>query len=409
MIKRVVITGRGTISSSGKNAEELWTNVSNGISGIKKIEAEEFSNLEIRIGGVISDYAIDQYLNQKEIKRTDRFTHFSVISSMQALSEASFDHKDFDLEKCGVMIGTGIGGIHSLIENQNIMEKKGSNRVSPLVVPKSIGNIAGGFVSIKTGFKDVTLCPISACASGNQAIGEAFLRIKYGLSEAILAGGAEASIVPIAFAGYNQMQALSTRNEQPNLASKPFDKNRDGFVMSEGAGIVFLEEFEHARSRGAKILGEIIGYGMTSDAYHMTTPHSEGASRAIQKALEMGKISANEIDYINAHATGTKVGDISESRAIKKVFGKHAEQLLISSTKSSTGHLLGAAGGIEAVISLKAMEYNILPPTINLTEPDKDCDLNYIPNNKIHHQANIILSNGFGFGGHNTSIIIRKL
>lgn len=328
---------------------------------------------------------------------------------MQALSEASFDHKDFDLEKCGVMIGTGIGGIHSLIENQNIMEKKGSNRVSPLVVPKSIGNIAGGFVSIKTGFKDVTLCPISACASGNQAIGEAFLRIKYGLSEAILAGGAEASIVPIAFAGYNQMQALSTRNEQPNLASKPFDKNRDGFVMSEGAGIVFLEEFEHARSRGAKILGEIIGYGMTSDAYHMTTPHSEGASRAIQKALEMGKISANEIDYINAHATGTKVGDISESRAIKKVFGKHAEQLLISSTKSSTGHLLGAAGGIEAVISLKAMEYNILPPTINLTEPDEDCDLNYIPNNKIHHQANIILSNGFGFGGHNTSIIIRKL
>lgn len=261
MIKRVVITGRGTISSSGKNAEELWTNVSNGISGIKKIEAEEFSNLETRIGGVISDYAIDQYLNQKEIKRTDRFTHFSVISSMQALSEASFDHKDFDLEKCGVMIGTGIGGIHSLIENQNIMEKKGSNRVSPLVVPKSIGNIAGGFVSIKTGFKDVTLCPISACASGNQAIGEAFLRIKYGLSEAILAGGAEASIVPIAFAGYNQMQALSTRNEQPNLASKPFDKNRDGFVMSEGAGIVFLEEFEHARSRGAKILGEIIGYG----------------------------------------------------------------------------------------------------------------------------------------------------
>ncbi|EPM6851139.1 beta-ketoacyl-[acyl-carrier-protein] synthase family protein [Enterococcus hirae] len=388
MIKRVVITGRGTISSSGKNAEELWTNVSNGISGIKKIEAEEFSNLETRIGGVISDYAIDQYLNQKEIKRTDRFTHFSVISSMQALSEASFDHKDFDLEKCGVMIGTGIGGIHSLIENQNIMEKKGSNRVSPLVVPKSIGNIAGGFVSIKTGFKDVTLCPISACASGNQAIGEAFLRIKYGLSEAILAGGAEASIVPIAFAGYNQMQALSTRNEQPNLASKPFDKNRDGFVMSEGAGIVFLEEFEHARSRGAKILGEIIGYGMTSDAYHMTTPHSEGASRAIQKALEMGKISANEIDYINAHATGTKVGDISESRAIKKVFGKHAEQLLIS---------------------LKAMEYNILPPTINLTEPDEDCDLNYIPNNKIHHQANIILSNGFGFGGHNTSIIIRKL
>lgn len=367
MIKRVVITGRGTISSSGKNAEELWTNVSNGISGIKKIEAEEFSNLETRIGGVISDYAIDQYLNQKEIKRTDRFTHFSVISSMQALSEASFDHKDFDLEKCGVMIGTGIGGIHSLIENQNIMEKKGSNRVSPLVVPKSIGNIAGGFVSIKTGFKDVTLCPISACASGNQAIGEAFLRIKYGLSEAILAGGAEASIVPIAFAGYNQMQALSTRNEQPNLASKPFDKNRDGFVMSEGA------------------------------------------SRAIQKALEMGKISANEIDYINAHATGTKVGDISESRAIKKVFGKHAEQLLISSTKSSTGHLLGAAGGIEAVISLKAMEYNILPPTINLTEPDEDCDLNYIPNNKIHHQANIILSNGFGFGGHNTSIIIRKL
>lgn len=409
MTKRVVITGRGTISSSGNNIEELWTNVSNGISGIKKIEAEEFRNLETRIGGVVYDYEIEQYLDRKEIRKTDRFTHFAVMSSMQALSESRFERKDFDLEKCGVVIGTGIGGISSLIENQNIMEKKGNQRVSPLTVPKTIGNMAAGFVSIKTGFKDVTLCPVSACASGNQAIGEAFLRIKYGLSEAILAGGTEAAMTPISFAGYNKMQALSTRNGQPHLASRPFDKNRDGFVMAEGAGIIFLEEFEHAKSRGAKILGEIIGYGMTSDAYHMTTPYSEGASRAIQKALAMAGISVNEIDYVNAHATGTKVGDISESRAIKTVFGKHAENLLISSTKSSTGHLLGAAGGIEAVISLKALEHNILPPTINLTETDEDCDLNYIPNHKIHHQTNSILSNSFGFGGHNTSIIIRKI
>lgn len=409
MVKRVVITGSGTISSSGKDVEELWMNVSNGISGIKKIEAEGFGSLETRIGGVIDHYAIEQYLDRKERKKTDRFTHFAVISSMQALLEASFNSNDFDLEKCGVIIGTGIGGVRSLIENQNIIETKGNHRVSSLVVPKTIGNIAAGFVSIKTGFKGITMCPVSACASGNQAIGEAFLKIKFGLSEAMLAGGTEASITPIAYAGYNQLKALSIRNDQPHLASRPFDINRDGFVMSEGAGVVFLEEFEHAKSRGAKILGEIIGYGMTTDAYHMTTPHSEGASRAMQKALAMGKIEANEIDYLNAHATGTKVGDISESHAIKKVFGKYADQLLISSTKSSTGHLLGAAGGIEAVISLKALAHNILPPTINLTEADEACDLNYIPHQKIHHQTDIVLSNGFGFGGHNTSIIIRKV
>lgn len=408
-MRRVVVTGYGSISSSGQNVDELWKNVSSGISGINKIESPEFSDSTTKFGGLVDNYDIEKYLDKNEVKRTDRFTHFAIIGAMQALEHAGFKKEDFDLEKCGVFIGTGIGGIHSQIENQKVLMEKGSRRVSPFFIPKLITNMATGFVSIKTGFKGASMCPISACATGNQAIGEAFLNIRHGLSDAILAGGTEASITPLAYAGFNNMKAMSIRNDSPESASRPFDKDRDGFVMSEGSGILFLEEMEHAKSRGANILGEIVGYGMTSDAYHMTSPSSEGAVRAMRQALEMAEVDLGSIDYLNAHATGTSIGDISETNAIKEVFGKYAYDLAISSTKSSTGHLLGAAGGVEAIICLKALEYNILPPTINLDEQDEACDLNYIPKKKISHKSNFVLTNGFGFGGHNASLVMKRI
>lgn len=408
-MRRVVVTGYGSVSSSGKNPDELWDNVSSGFSGIKRIQDPEFSDSATRFGGIIEAYDIEKYLDKNEVRRTDRFTHFAIIGAMQALEKAGFNKQDFDLERCGVFIGTGIGGIHTHEENQKILMEKGSRRVSPFFIPRLITNMAAGFVSIKTGFKGPTMCPISACATGNQAIGEAFLNISYGISDAVLAGGTEASISRLSFAGFNNMKAMSTRNDSPESASRPFDKDRDGFVMSEGAGVLFLEELEHAKNRGATILGEIIGYGMTSDAYHMTSPSSEGAVRAMRLALEMAGIDIEHIDYLNAHATGTNIGDISETNAIKEVFGKHVYELAVSSTKSSTGHLLGAAGGVEAIICLKAMEHNILPPTINLDYPDEACDLNYVPNKKVAHNTNIVLSNGFGFGGHNASIVMQKM
>ncbi len=408
-MKRVVITGYGSISSSGANAEELWENTSNGQSGIKAITNPDFAGLPTKIGGIIEEYDIETYLDKKEIKKTDRFTHFATISSLQALKQAKFKKDDFDLNRCGVFIGTGIGGINSLVENQQVLDTKGSRKVSPLMVPKMIANMAAGFVSIKTGFKGVTMCPVSACATGNQAIGEAFLNIKYGLSDAILAGGTEASMTPLAYAGFSNMKAMSKNNDNPEKASRPFDKNRDGFVMSEGAGVLFLEELEHALNRGATILGEVIGYGMTSDAYHMTAPSSEGAIRSMRLALEMAQVDASEVDYLNAHATSTGIGDIGETKAIKEVFGDYAKELPISATKSMTGHLLGAAGGVESIICLKAMETNVLPPTINLEEQDEECDLFYIPNEKMSKETNIVMSNGFGFGGHNATILMKKV
>lgn len=407
-MKRVVVTGTGTISSSGTNSDELWLNVSNGVSGIKYITANDFKNSNTRIGGIVESYNLEPYIDKKDIKKTDRFTHFAMIGAIQALEQANFLKSDFSMEKCGVIIGTGIGGIHSLLDNQQILNLKGNRRVSPLLVPKMIANMASGFVSIKTGFQGVSMSPISACATGNQAIGEAYLKIKYGINDAILAGGTEASITPLSFAGFNNMNAMSIMNDDPTHASRPFDENRTGFVMSEGSGIVFLEELSHAKSRGATILGEVLGYGMTSDAYHMTSPSSEGAVRAMKEAIAMSKLTIKDIDYINAHATGTGIGDISETNAIKKVFEEEAHNLFISSTKSATGHLLGAAGGIESIITLKAMENNILPPTINLDKNDDKCDLNYIPNKKIIHKTNVSLSNGFGFGGHNATLILSK-
>lgn len=286
--------------------------------------------------------------------------------------------------------------------------EKGTRHVSPFMIPMMISNMASGVIAIKTGFKGPSFSPVSACATANQAIGEAFLSIRHGYTDAIIAGGSEAPINTLAFSGFANMKAMSTNNANPTEASRPFDKLRDGFVMSEGAGILFLEELTHAKRRGAKILGEIIGYGSTTDAYHITSPDYHGAARAMEMALEMADISASQIDYINAHATGTKGGDKSETNAIKAVFKENVKKLKISATKSMTGHLFGAAGGIEAIITLKALEYGIIPPTINLKNVDEECDLDYVPNKAIKHDSNFAISNGFGFGGHNASLLFKK-
>ncbi|OLQ38377.1 beta-ketoacyl-[acyl-carrier-protein] synthase II [Oenococcus oeni] len=406
--RRIVVTGLGTISSSGSNAEELWKNISAGKSGIVKIDEPEFQESETKIGGYIKDFQAAELMDKKDVRRTDRVTQFGYIASKEALRQAHFQASNFDLGRCGIVLGTGIGGISSLLENYDKLRDKGPRRVSPITVPKMISNMVAGFVSIKTGFRGLTMTPISACATGNQAIGEAFYAIKNGRCDAILAGGTEASITPLSFAGFDNMHALSTNNEHPEEASRPFDKDRDGFVMGEGAGVLFLEELEHAIKRHANILGEIVGYGVTSDAYHMTTPKPEGAVASMKEALRVAELEPEQIEYINAHATSTGIGDISETKAIKEAFGKHATELLISSTKSMTGHLLGAAGGIESVIAIESLQNGILPPTINLENQDEDCDLNYISNKAISKNVDYVLSNGFGFGGHNASLIFKK-
>lgn len=408
-MRRVVVTGSGVISSSGLNVTSLWENVVNGRSGIKRLTDESFTTIGSQIAGYITDFEGTDYLTKKEVKLTDLFSQYAYAATTEALKSANFKEDEFDLNRVGVYIGTGIGGIQTLLENHETLTKKGSRRVSPFLVPKMITNMAAGFVSIKTGFKGPCFAPVSACATANQAIGEAFLSIKHGYTDGMIAGGTEASIHALAFAGFDNMHAMSTMNENPQGASRPFDKKRDGFVMSEGAGVLFLEELAHAQARGATILGEIIGYGSTADADHMTTPNFRGAERAMNIALDMGGITPTQVDYLNAHATGTGVGDLSETNAIKAVFKEHASALKISATKSMTGHLFGAAGGIEAIITLKAMETSLIPPTINLENPDEACDLNYVPNHAVSQTVEYAMSNGFGFGGHNATLLFKKI
>ncbi len=315
---------------------------------------------------------------------------------------------NFNKNRVGIYVGSGIGGIKTIIKNHEKFMTRGNRHVSPCMVPMMIGNMAAGIIAIKTGFTGPSFSPVSACATSNQAIGEAFLSIKHGYTDAVIAGGSEAAINTFAFSGFTNMHAMSTNNENPEQASRPFDKLRDGFVMSEGAGILFLEELEHAQNRGAKILGEIVGYGATTDAYHITSPDYQGAEGAMKSAIDMAGISPKQVDYINAHATGTPEGDKSETKAIKALFKEDAYRIKVNATKSMTGHLFGAAGGIEAIITLKVVEEGMIPPTINLTVPDEDCDLDYVPNKAIKHEVNYALSNGFGFGGHNASLLLKK-
>ncbi|MCM2677999.1 beta-ketoacyl-ACP synthase II [Alkalicoccobacillus plakortidis] len=408
MGRRVVVTGTGVISPLGNTVEAFWSHLKQGKSGIKRIESEAYEGIATQIGGYITDFKPEEYMEKKEIGKYDRFAQFAYAASMQALKQSKLDLEQVNGERMGVYIGSGIGGIDTTLENHSALLEKGPRRVSPFMVPMMIGNMATGIVSMKTGFKGPSFSPVSACATANHAIGEAFLNIKHGYSDGILAGGAEAPINPLAYAGFSRMRAMSTLNDSPELASRPFDKNRDGFVMSEGAGILFLEEYEHALNRGATILGEIVGYGSTTDAYHITSPDPSGAERAMKLALEMGSINKENVQYINAHGTSTPEGDQSETKAIKQVFGDAAYQLKVSSTKSMTGHLFGAAGGIEAIATLHAVQQDIAPPTINYETPDEACDLDYVPNQAVSISIEYALSNGFGFGGHNAVVAFKK-
>jgi len=408
MVRRVVVTGYGVVSPLGNTVQAMWDNIKEGKSGIQKINAEGFEHINTQIAGTISDFQAQQYLDKKELGKYDLFVQYAVAASQQALEQANLDMNRVDKERFGVYIGSGIGGIQTILDNHAAMTDNGPRKVSPFMVPMMISNMASGIIAIKTGFKGPSFSPVSACATGNQAIGEAFLNIRHGYSDGILAGGAEAPINPLSFAGFSRMKAMSTQNDAPAKASRPFDSSRDGFVMSEGAGVLLLEEYEHAKKRGANILGEIVGYGSTTDAYHITSPDYTGAANAMRLALKMGNIDVTDVDYINAHGTSTPEGDKSETNAIKSVFGEHAYKIKVSSTKSMTGHLFGAAGGVEAVITLKSVMENIAPPTINYDTPDPACDLDYVPNHAIHKNINVALSNGFGFGGHNAVLAFKK-
>ncbi|MGE8078729.1 beta-ketoacyl-ACP synthase II [Peribacillus loiseleuriae] len=408
MSRRVVVTGYGVVSPLGNDVDTFWNYIKEGKSGIKKITSDEFDGINTQIGGYIDDFTPETYLDNKEIGRYDRYIQYGYAAAKQALDQSGLIMETETNDRYGVYVGSGIGGIDTTLENHRALLEKGPRRVSPFMVPMMISNMASGIIAIKTGFAGPSFSPVSACATGNQAIGEAFLNIHHGYSDAILAGGAEATINPLSFAGFSRMRAMSTRNEEPQKASRPFDKGRDGFVMSEGAGVLMLEEYEHAKKRGAVILGEIVGYGSSTDAHHITSPDYLGAAKAMEKAIQMAQIDPEQIDYINAHGTSTPEGDKSETNAIKHVFGEHAYKLKVSSTKSMTGHLFGAAGGVEGVITVKSIQEGILPPTINYEEPDEECDLNYIPNQAVEETVEYALSNGFGFGGHNAVLVFKK-
>ena len=395
----------GVVSSLGNSTKTFFENIINGKSGISPITSFDTTNHPVKIAGEIK-INLDEYFDSKELNRLDRFSAFALLATREAVEDNIVN--DSFKSKVGVIIGSGIGGLHTMEEQYSRLQKS-PKRVSPFFVPSMILDIVSGHISIKYGFKGPNFAVVSACASANHAIGESFNRIKYGMNDIIVTGGTEGGITPLSIAGFANMKAL-TRNSDYNLASRPFDNERDGFVIAEGAGILVLEEYEHAKKRGAEILGEIIGYGATADAYHLTSPALDGAGaiEAMSEALKSANINSSEVNYINAHGTSTPFNDKIETLAIKKVFSKEFSDLFVSSSKSMLGHLLGAAGAVEAIITVKALQTGIFPPTINYNTPDPDCNLNYIPNKAIEKNINYALSNAFGFGGHNASLLFKK-
>jgi len=408
--KRVVVTGVGAITPIGNTPTEYWEGLISGRNGIGEITRFDASNHACRIAGEVKNFDPHDYMDRKEAKRMDRFSQFGVSAAKQAVADAQLVINDLNAEQVGVMLGSGVGGIKVLEDQQIIYLKRGADRCSPFMIPMMIANMAAGLTAIHTGAKGPNSCPVTACASGSNAIGDAFRLIQSGYAQAMICGGCEAAITPLSVAGFAAARALSFRNDDPAHACRPFDKERDGFVMGEGAGILILEELEYARSRGARIYGEIVGYGMTCDAYHMTSPvpGGLGAARAMSLALKDGGISPQQVSYINAHGTSTPANDSTETSAIKQVLGEHAYKIAISSTKSMTGHLLGGSGGIEGVATALAMAHNQIPPTINLVNPDPECDLDYVPNTSRAHTIDVALSNSFGFGGHNVTLVFKK-
>ena len=408
--KRVVITGLGAITPIGNTLAEYWEGLSSGRSGINTITAFDPSKHASRIAGEVKGFEPTDFIDRKDAKRMDRFAQFAVAASQQALRDAKLEITDLNAEQIGVMIGTGVGGIKVLEDQQEVYLNRGPSRCSPFMVPMMIANMAAGLTAIHVGAKGPNSCPVTACAAGSNAIGDAFRLVQEGYAQAMICGGTEAAVTPLAVAGFASARALSTRNDEPTSASRPFDRDRDGFVIGEGCGILILEELEHARSRGARIYGEMVGYGMTCDAYHMTAPvpGGAGAARCIQLALKDANVAPEQVSYINAHGTSTPANDPTETQAIKTALGDHAYKIPVSSTKSMTGHLLGGSGGIEGVATALAVFKDRVPPTINLANPDDDCDLDYVPNQSREHEVNTALSNSFGFGGHNVTLGFQK-
>jgi len=409
-MKRVVITGLGPVSPIGIGKESYWQSLIEGKSGVGLISKFDTRDFDAKIAAEVKDFNPADFIDKKEARRMDKFTQYAIAATRLALEDGKVDLDKLNLERVGVVLGVGIGGMEIMETEFTKLKERGPNRVSPVFIPMMISNMGPGQVSMTFGFKGPTMTITTACASSTNAIGEAYRMIKAGYQDMIITGGSEASITPISVAGFCSMKALSTRNDDPTKASRPFDKERDGFVMGEGAGILILEELDHALARGAKIYGEIVGYGSTSDAFHITQPDPEakGATRAMELALEEGKVDYKLIDYINAHGTSTYFNDKLETLAIKNLFKDHAKNMNISSTKSMTGHLLGAAGGIEAIATVLAIEEGLIPPTINYEYPDEECDLNYTPNKSVERNINYALSNSLGFGGHNASILFKK-
>ncbi len=409
-MERVVITGMGVISPIGNDVETFWNNLSQGKSGIAPIDTFDTERYKTKFAGLVRDFDAAAIFGRKEARRMDRFAQFAVAAAEQAVQDAGLDMDKVERERVGVYVGSGIGGIDTLIEQQTNLFNRGPERISPLLVPVMIANSAAATISIRLGTWGPTLCPVTACSIGNTAIGEAMRLIRSGDADVVIAGGSEAAINEVSVAGFSNSTALSERNDDPTAASRPFDRERDGFVMAEGAGIVVLESLRHAQARGARIYAEVIGYGASSDAYHMVASHPEGrgAWLAMRQALSNASITVDDVDVISAHATSTGVGDISETLAIKQLFGERAYDIPVTANKSITGHMLGAAGGVEAIALVHTLREGLIPPTLNLHNPDPVCDLDYVPNTPRTADVKIGLSNSFGFGGHNAVIVLKR-
>ncbi|KXW56788.1 beta-ketoacyl-ACP synthase II [Ferrovum sp. PN-J185] len=408
--RRVVVTGLGIVSPVGNTVSEAWSNLTAGRSGIRTISKFDASQMPCQIAGEVHNLDVNQYLNPKEVRRMDTFIHFGLIAAIQAIQDAGLSEHPDDAERQGVCIGSGIGGLPMITETHNAYLDGGVRKISPFFIPGSIINMISGNLSIMYGLKGPNLSLVTACTTGNHSIGDAARIIEYGDADVMIAGGAESAINDLGIGGFCAARALSTRNDEPTKASRPWDKDRDGFIMGEGAGVLVLEELEHAKARGAKIYCELTGYGMSADAHHITAPpeDGDGARRSMINAMKNAKINPDQVDYINAHGTSTPLGDLGETTAVKRAFGEHANKVAISSTKSMTGHLLGAAGGIEAVFSVLAIHHNVVPPTINLDNPSPECDLDYVPHTAREMTVNTVLSNSFGFGGTNGTLIFQR-
>ncbi|MEI8288745.1 MAG: beta-ketoacyl-ACP synthase II [Verrucomicrobiota bacterium] len=409
--RRVVITGLGVVTPLGHDLDTFWQNLITGQCGIDKITAFDASAFATQIAGEVKNFdPAPAFSSPKEIRRTDRYSQFGVYAAWSALKDSGLELDKENLDEIGVFLGSGIGGLQTTSEQLKILLERGPGRLSPFMIPMLISNMASGLVSMYFNLRGPNFATCSACATANHAIGEAWRTIKMGDAQVMLAGGAEATIVPIGIGGFCAMRAMSTRNDDPKTASRPFDKDRDGFVMGEGSGVLVLEELEHARKRGAQIYCEIAGYGNTADAHHLTSPSpgGEGAARCMKMALRSGGLNLTDISYINAHGTSTPQGDVCETQAVKTVFGDHARKLVVSSTKGATGHMLGAAGAVEMTACALAIKHGIVPPTINLQNPDPECDLDYVPNTARQMPVNAIVNNSFGFGGHNSTIAAKK-